>query len=160
MRLERSALIHYLNTTPESVSASWYKIGKDVEDMSVDLAASVEKAKNILDETSVRHTGYEASASVNTYYADPDDAFYSFIEGIALGRKKGDDCKTEILEVVVKDTEDSSHTAYKEDAIIEVQSYGGPQGGVSIPYTIHFSGNRVEGTVTFDSSKKPTFSPA
>lgn len=156
-KLNRSALIHWINGKPAAVSPAWYKIGKDVEDMSVDLNAEIETQKNILDETSVRHNGYEPSMSVETYYADPEDDIYEFITGIAMGRLKGDDCKTQVLEVIIEDTEASSHNAWKEDVIVEVTSYGGGQGGVAIPYTVHYAGNRESGTVSI-SDGQPTFS--
>lgn len=159
-KLNRSALIHWINATPSS-TASWFKIGKDVEDMSVDMNATIDTTKNILDETSVNHTGYEPSFSVDTYYADPSDAIYDFIESIALQRKQGDACKTQVLECIIEDTSATSHEAYTEDVIIEVTSYGGAQGGVAIPYTVHFAGNRVAGTVAIAAQTGiPTFTPA
>lgn len=152
-RLNRSHLLHFLNATPSGTSAAWFKIGKDVESMSVELNAEIETKKNILDETAVTHKGYEASASVETYYADSSDSdFYAFIKNIALGRAKGASCKTQVLEVLIDQTGATSHSAWREDCIIDVQSYGGEQGGVSIPYTIHFCGNRTAGTASFDSS--------
>lgn len=159
-KLNRSQLIHWLDATPSS-TATWFKIGKDVEDMSVDMNATIETKKNILDETSVQHTGYEPSFSVDTYYADPSDAIYDLVEGIALQRLKGDACKTKVLEAVIEDTTAASHEAYTEDVIIEVTSYGGAQGGVAIPYTVHFAGNRVAGTVAIASTTGvPTFTPS
>lgn len=159
-KLNRSALIHWINGTPSS-TATWYKIGKDVEDMSVDLNAQIETRKNILDETSVAHEGYEPSMSVDTYYADPSDSIYDFIEGIALGRLKGDACKTQILECIIEDTSAASHEGYQEDVIVEVTSYGGSQTGVAIPFTVHFDGNRKAGTVAIAAQTGiPTFTPA
>lgn len=159
-KLNRSALIHFINSTPSATSPSWFKIGKDVEDMSVQLNAQMETRRNILDETSVLHNGYEPSFSVDTYYADPTDDIYDFIEGIALGRLKGDACKTQVLEVIVEDTAATSHEAYREDVMIEVTSYGGSQTGVAIPYTVHFDGNRTAGTVAIASGTGvPTFTP-
>lgn len=160
MKLNRSALIHFINATPSAQTASWFKIGKDVEDMSVELNPEIETQKNILDETSVNHNGYEASFAVDTYFADPEDAIYDLVESIAMQRLQGDACKTQVLETIVEDTEATAHEAYTEDAIIEVTSYGGAQGGVRIPYTVHFCGNRKAGTVAFGTGGVPTFTPA
>ena len=158
-KLNRSALIHWINASPSS-TATWFKIGKDVEDMSVELNPTIETQKNILDETSVQHQGYEASFAVDTYFADPSDAIYDFVEAIALQRKQGDDCKTQVLECIIEDTTAASHEGYTEDVIVEVTSYGGAQGGVRIPYTVHFAGNRKAGTVAISSGGVPTFTPA
>lgn len=158
-KLNRSALRHWINATPSS-TATWFLIGKDVEDMSVELNPDIETNKNILDETSVQHNGYEASFSVDTYFADPSDAIYDFVEGIAMQRLKGDACKTQVLECIIEDSTAASHEAYQEDVIIEVSSYGGAQGGVRIPYTVHFAGNRVAGTVAIAAQTGvPTFTP-
>lgn len=158
-KLNRSALIHWIDATPSS-TATYFKIGQDVEDMSVDMNATIETKKNILDETSVVHTGYEPSFAVDTYYANPSDAIYDFVEGIAMQRLKGDACKTKVLEAIIENTSASSHEAYLEDVIVEVTSYGGAQGGVAIPYTVHFAGNRVAGTVAINASTGvPTFTP-
>ena len=159
-KLNRSALIHWINASPSS-TATWFKIGKDVEDMSVDMNASIETQKNILDETSTRHEGYEPSFAVDTYFADPSDAIYDLLESIALQRLKGDACKTQVLEAIIEDSTSASHEAYTEDVIIEVTSYGGAQGGVRIPYTVHFAGNRTAGTVAINATTGvPTFTPA
>lgn len=160
-KLKRSALLHYLdttfNTTETSHTPSWYLIGKDVEDMSVELNPETEVKKNILDETSVTDKGYEPSFDVDTYYATPTDAIYAKLKSIALERKTDDDCKTFCLEVVIDQT-GSSFDGWMEEVIVKPTSYGGPQGGVSIPYTVTFTGNRVKGTVTM-SGKTPTWAP-
>lgn len=161
MKLNRSQLIHFLNATPSAQAASWFKIGKDVEDMSVDMNAEITTQKNILDETASNHEGYEPSFAVDTYFADPDDAIYDLLEPIAMQRLKGDACKTQVLEVIIEDTSAASHEGYTEDVIIEVTSYGGAQGGVRIPYTVHFAGNRKAGTVAINATTGvPTFTPA
>ena len=159
-KLKRSALLHYLdttfNTTETPHTPSWYLIGKDVEDMSVELNPETEVKKNILDETSVTDKGYEPSFDVDTYYATPTDAIYAKLKSIALERKTDDDCKTFCLEVVIDQT-GSSFDGWMEEVIVKPTSYGGPQGGVAIPYTVTFTGNRVKGTVTM-SDRVPSFS--
>ena len=155
-KLKRSAHLFYIDTTFGGTTPNWYLVGKDVEDMSIELNPDVETKKNILDETTVNDNGYEPSISVDTYYANPSDGeFYTKIKNIAMNRLTGDECKTKVLEVVVDKTT-SPYDAWIEDAVIKPQSYGGPQGGISIPYNVHFDGNRVQGTATL-ANKVPTF---
>lgn len=161
MKLKRSALIHFLDTVfgAESATPAWYKIGKDVEDLAVELNPDTETKKNILDENTVIDNGYEPSFDVDTYYADPSDGeFYNTVKNIAMNRLTGDECKTRVLEVLIDKTE-APYDAWMEDVIVKPQSYGGPQGGISIPYNVAFCGNRVQGTVTI-VEKKPVFTPA
>lgn len=157
-KLNRSAYRTYIDAVPSGQTPTWFLIGKDVEDMSVDMNAQVETRKNILDETSVNHTGYEPSFAVDTYFANPEDSIYDLLQDISMNRLKGDACKTKVLEVIVEDTDDTSHAAWQEDVIIEVQSYGGSQEGFAIPYTVHFDGNRTAGTVAYTGGV-PTFTP-
>ena len=162
-KLKRSALIHYLdtgfNTGAEVTAADWFLIGKDVEDMSVNLNPSITTKKNILDETSVDDEGYEPSFDVDTYYANPDDgAFYEKIKAIAMERLTGDDCKTRVLEVLVDKTA-GPFDAWVEDVIVKPQTYGGAQGGVRIPYQVAFCGNRKKVSVTI-ADKKPSLQAA
>lgn len=155
MKLKRSAHRLFLNTKGAE-SPTWYWVGKDIDDMSVDMGGSFETKKNIMDETSVSDTGYTPSIAATPYYADPDDAIYSFLEDLALNRKSGDDCLAEYLEVIVKDTESENHEAWKEDCKIEINSYGGPTDGYQIEFTVHPAGNRTKGTAKI-TNKVPTF---
>lgn len=155
-KLQRSAHLFYIDATFGGSTPSWFLVGKDVEDMAIELNPDTETVKNILDEVTVKDNGYEPSISVDTYYANPSDGtFYTKIKDIAMNRLTGESCRTKILEVLVDKTT-GPYDAWQENAVIKPQSYGGAQGGISIPYNVHFDGKRVHGTATI-SDKVPTF---
>lgn len=156
MKLTRGAHLFYIDTSFGTGTTSWYLVGKDIEDMSVDLGADTETVKNILDETSVRHNGYEPTIDADPFYADPEDALYPKLKDIAMNRKKGGDCKTKYLEVIVEDTEATSHSAWQEDCYVVPQSVGGDTSGFQIPFQVLPAGNRQAGTATL-ANKVPTF---
>lgn len=157
-KLKRGAHVFYIDATFGGNTPNWFRVGADVEDMSIELNPDVETKKNILDETTVNDNGYEPSISVDTYYANPSDGdFYTKIKNIAMNRLTGDACRTKVLEVLV-DKATGPFDAWQEYAVIKPQSYGGPQGGISIPYNVHFDGERVQGTATI-ANKIPTFTP-
>ena len=157
-KLKRSALLHYLDSTFGGQTPAWFIIGKDVEDLSVELNPDTETVKNILDESTVNDNGYEPAFDVDTYFANPSDGeFYEKIKDIAMNRKTGDECKTKVLEILIDKTT-GPYDAWIEDCIVKPQSYGGAQGGVRIPYNVTFSGNRQKGTVTI-VDRVPTFTP-
>lgn len=165
-KLKRSALLHFLQN-PKATSGSTtdaYLIGKNVEDASVELNPDTEPVKNILDETSVNDNGYEPSLDIETYYANPDDGwFYEWLKNIALNRLTGEDCMTKYVEVLIDKTPDEakgSYDAWQEDVIVKPQSYGGAQGGITIPFNIAFCGNRVQGKATLNGKQLATFSTA
>lgn len=157
MKLTRGAHMFFIDTSfGTGTTPTWYLVGKDIEDMSVDLGADTETIKNILDEVSVRHNGYEPSIEAEPFYADPSDPLYPKLKDIALNRKKGEDCKTKYLEVIVEDTEATSHSAWQEDCLVVPQSYGGDTSGFQIPFNVLPDGNRQQGTATL-AGKVPTF---
>ena len=151
-KLERKAYATYLDASfGGSGSPKWFLIGKDIEEMSVELNPDTETVKNILGETSVKDNGYEPSMSADPYYANPDDDIYPKLKEIAMERKVGDACKTKILEVIIDPSDNSTHEAYTEDVIVKPQSYGGDTSGFAIPFDVLFDGNRTKGTATITS---------
>jgi hypothetical protein len=148
-KIERKYLAHFIDETFGGSTASYTRIGKDLEEYTIEMNPDGESKKNILGETSYTLKGYEPSGSVGTQYCYEDDAMYGQLESIVNGRLTGSDCKTTVIDAVL-DTDGTVVSAYKEDAIIEVQSIGGDTGGMQIPYNIHYAGNRtaVTGTVT------------
>ena len=169
-KLKREALLswldsawhaHYAEVTEQS-AANWVVIGDDIEDMAIELNPDTEQIKNILGQSKVRDNGYEPSFDADPFYADPDNALYPKIRDIALERKQGDDCKTLLLEVIIEDTEATSHKAFVREVFVKPQSYGGDTSGVNIPYTVTEDGKNIEGTVTAASvlAGAPVFTAA
>mgnify|MGYP000570919121 FL=1 len=121
MKLEREALAHFLDTSwgkdaaKDAAKAVWEIIGEDIDDMSVDLNPDIEKKKNILGKAKVNDKGYEPSISADPFYANPEYKLYPKIRDLALGRKKGDTCKSLMLEVIVEDTTAAKHLAYVQE---------------------------------------------
>ena len=158
-KLQRSAHLFYIDATFGGETPSWFLVGKDVEDMSIELNPDTETIKNILDENTVKDNGYQPSISVDTYYANPsNEDFYTHLKNIAMNRLTGEACRTKVLEVLVDKTT-GPFDAWQEYAVIKPQSYGGAQGGVSIPYNVNFDGGRTQGTATL-SDRVPTFTAA
>lgn len=150
MKLNREALAHYLDYSFKRVisTATWEIIGDDIEEMSNELNPDMETLKNILGQTKTKDNGYEPTMDADPFYADPDKKLYPMIRDIALDRKKGDECKTLMLEVIVEDTEATNHLAYVQEVIVKPQSYGGDTGGFNIPFQVSEDGKRTKGYVT------------
>lgn len=146
-KIERKYLAHFINTAVGSAEAAYVRLGKDLEEYSPEMSAEVEKKKNILGETSVMVTGYEKSGTVEPYYAEKGDALFTRLQEIIDGNLVLDDCETGVIEVKLWETETSgAFPAIKERAIIEVSSYGGDNTGYQIPFTLHYTGEKVVGT--------------
>lgn len=167
-KLNREALAHYLDTkmnkTADKASSldsgvAWEIIGDDIEEMSVEMNPDTEQTKNILGQTKTTDNGYEPSMEADPFYADPDKKLYPVLRDIALERKKGADCKTLMLEVIVEDTSKDNYLAFVQEVIVKPNSYGGGTEGVNIPFTVSEDGARVKGYVTKESlaTGNPTF---
>ena len=159
-KIERKYLAHFINTaTPSEGEAAYERLGKDLEEFSPELSAQVDTKKNILGETSVLISSYEKTASVEPYYAEKGDALFTRLQDIIDNQLVLDDLKTDVVEVKLWEGEGNGTTfpAYKEEAYIEVTSYGGDTTGYQIPFTLHYTGNKVKGT--FDINSK-TFTTA
>lgn len=163
MKAERKYLAHYLDGNFDLTyeDTNYIRIGKDLEEFSVELSPNIETKANILGENSVLHTGYETSATADPVYYEYDDALTEKIMEIAMLRKSGDSCKTSYVEVLLKPGETSSDPptvirAVREDVLLIPSSYGGDTAGIQIPFTVNFNGNRTEGTWDIESR---TFTP-
>lgn len=160
-KLNREALAHYLDTTFKltAESAEWEIIGDDIEEMSMELNPDTETSKNILGQTKTKDNGYEPSMDADPYYADPDKKLYPMLRDIALERKKGDACRTLLLEVIIEDPDAENQLAFVQEVIVKPQSYGGDTGGLNIPYNISEDGKRTKGYVSTSTltSGNPTF---
>lgn len=123
-------------------------IGDDIKELSYDLNPDVERAKNILGQTKTKDNGYEPSFDADPFYADPEKAIYPKLRDIAMERKKGDDCKTLLLEIIIEDTDATTHTAYAREVMVKPNSVGGDTSGFNIPFNVSEDGDFKKGTVT------------
>lgn len=151
--VERKYLAHYLDAAFDTTYAAcnYVRLGKDLEEYTVDLNPDVETKKNILGENSVAVNGYEASSSVDPYYYEYDETLSEKIMDIAMNRTTGDGCKTSTIDVLLKagateDAEPDVVWAYRENCYVVPQSVGGDTSGIQVPFEIHRAGNRTKGT--------------
>ena len=155
-KIERKYLAHYINTATDD-TAAYVRLGKDLEEYSPELSADVQKKKNILGETSVLVASYEKSGSVEPYYAEKGDPLFTRLQAIIDGALVLDDCNTDVVEVKLWETATAgAYPAVREKAVIEVASYGGDNTGYQIPFNLHYTGEKEEGTFNVTSK---TFTP-
>ena len=151
-KIERKYLAHYINTAA-SGEAAYERLGKDLEEFSAELSAQVDTKKNILGESAILISSYEKTGTVEPYYAENDTGLFQRLQGIIDGNLVLDDLKTDVVEVKLWESQNGTvYPAIREEAYIEVTSYGGDTTGYQIPFTLHFTGKKTQGT--FDVSTK------
>lgn len=154
-KFERQYLLHYIDSSFGGSSATYVRLGKDLEDFAIEMNPDSEAVKNIWGENSITVKGYEPQSSVETYYARKGDTLYEKLAAIINNRSTGSELETTVVDILVE-KDGTLVWAYKEDVIVIPQSIGGDSGGVNIPFEIHYNGNRVKGTWTAGTK---TFAP-
>ncbi len=147
-KIERKYLAHYINAAAiDAEEASYERLGKDLEEFSPELSAQVDTKKNILGETSILISSYEKTGSVEPYYAEEGSALFARLQDIIDNGRVLDALKTDVVEVKLwENASEGVYPAIREEVYIEVTSYGGDTTGYQIPFTLHFTGNKVKGS--------------
>lgn len=147
-KIDRKYLAHFINAAePNAEAAVYERMGKDLEEYSPEMSAEVNTSKNILGETSILISSYEKTASVEPFYAETGSALFARLQNIIDNNLVLDDLKTDVVEVKLwEEGTDGSFPAIKEEAYIEVTSYGGDTTGYQIPFTLHYTGVKTKGT--------------
>ena len=146
-KIERKYLAHFINTATNGAEAVYERLGKDLEEYSPEMSAQVDTKKNILGETSILISGYEKTGAVEPYYAEEGTGLFARLQGIIDDGLVLEDVKADVVEVKLwEKAEGTAYPAIREECYIEVTSYGGDTTGYQIPFTIHYTGNKVKGT--------------
>lgn len=157
-KIARKYMAHFLDSSFGGVSASWYRLGEDLDEYSVEMNPDTEVKKNILGNTTFNHNGYEPSADSDPYYARVGDPLFEKLQNIVDTQATDDTLKTSSLEVHLWDGDETSgYVAYKQDCYVVPSSYGGDTSGYQIPFSVNYVGEKTKGTYV-PSTKK--FTPA
>lgn len=157
-KIERKFMAHYIDSAKPSTTPAtpvYVLLGEDLEELITEMNANVETKNNILGQTRTTLDSYQPQASVEPYYAQTGEPLFERLQEIADKRLVLDDLKTTAVEVRLWEksgSEGNKYVAYRQDAIIEVVSYGGDTSGYQIPFNIHYTGERVKGI--FDVTAK------
>ncbi|MCD8383282.1 MAG: hypothetical protein LUC30_10320 [Clostridiales bacterium] len=147
-KVERKYMAHYLDTTFSlgDETAAWERLGTDLEEYNVEMNPDIEQGKNILGQSTFKHSGYEQSADADPFYADPDSALFLKLQDIIDNLSTGDTLKTYALEVHLWDGDATSgYTAIQQECYVQPTSYGGDTSGYQIPFTVYYVGDRTKG---------------
>ena len=138
MKLDRNRGMFFAGFASGTGSApanvQWEVLGRDNDDLNKDLNPDTETSKNVLGESTFKHSGYEPEVSVDPYYGDEDIKGY-FVEVVYT--------------TVNAEAGTMSGTGYMREAYIVPQSTGGDTSGYAIPFTVNPVGPMTPVTVTY-----------
>ena len=105
-KIERKYMAHFLNASfgQAAGTASYERLGQDLEEYSAEMNAQVDTTNNILGQKSIKISSYDKSGSVEPYYADKDSPLFEKLQEIIDGDLLLDDLKTDIVEVHLWET--------------------------------------------------------
>ena len=156
--MERKMMAHFINSAFSTTTASWYRLGEDLEEFNVEMNPDIEQKKNILGANNFIHNGYETSASAEPFYARENDELFPKLQEIVDNRSQYEGTTTDSLEVHLWDagTTSGTYVAYKQQCYVTPTSYGGDTSGYQIPFTVYYVGQKAKGT--YNTSTK-VFTP-
>lgn len=141
-------------------------LGKDTDDLSIELNPDTEQVKNVQGEVAFVNNGYTPSLSNDSYIARYEDAIYEPLQTIADTLATDDERTSATLivatltdEVKESTTKTLTGKGFKVPVKVVVDSDGASTSGYGIPFTISEDGGRIQGTVSV-SNKVPTFTAA
>lgn len=138
-------------------------LGKDTDDLSIDLNPDTEQVKNVQGETTFVNNGYTPSLSNDSYIARTEDSIYKPLQHIADTLATDDESTSFTMIVATLDeevkestTKTLTGTGYSVPVKVVVDTDGGSTSGYGIAFTVSEDGARTQGTVSV-ASKVPTF---
>lgn len=122
-------------------------IGRGIEEISIEQGAEVETVKDVTGVTDVTLGSYEKTTALDPIYVAGGNKFSEKLDEIEEKELVGTDVVYSFIWVkMYKKTTDNKYVAWKQDAVIELTSFGGDVKGVNAPCTLHWCGERTYGT--------------
>ena len=151
-KIDRKYLAHFINAD-YGADPAYVRLGEDLEEYSPELSAQVDTKKNILGQSSVLISAYEKTGSVEPYYAQKGDPLFEKLQKILDEGLVMDQLKTDVVDVKLWEDgiNEIVYPAVREEAYIEILSYGGDTSGYQIPFKLHYTGKRSYGTFDISS---------
>ena len=158
-KMQRKYFQTFVDTTMGDTTPSWYLLGKDLEEFTIEMNPDTETSKNILGESTFVHNGYEISANAEPFYARTGDALFEKLQAIVDEGLQYEGCFTYIVEAHLWDpgTTSGTYKAYRQPVYLIPTSYGGDTSGYQIPFTVNYFGEKKSGYFTPNGSGGGTF---
>lgn len=137
----------------------WEIVGKKIEEMSLEMNPNIETMTDVTGDVQTTLDKYEKQTSVSPYFARKESKMAAWLYNIVREERTLSEVEKDFLCVNIFAGADKKFDAWKQKAIVAVQSYGGSTKGLQIPYNIHWVGKKTFGTVDIVDGV-PTFTTA
>jgi len=151
-----------MDVTPTDGSPTWKLFGERVESLEKEFNTNEHTFHPITRENPIVTTTSFAKQSSVSQIADKDDPIFDFIDEIFWKELKGNDAKTQILEVAehrAVSGQVNTYEAKQSEVLVSQQSEGGDGGGsYTYAYNLHWVSDPVFGQVAITAGV-PVFTP-
>lgn len=156
-KVDRDQFLTYLDVTPEAQTPDFAVLGIGITDYGISYNPQVDQEKWIIEKNARNiHTSNQKQGSVSQTIYKNDPCF----EFIANGRDKLN-YKTHILDIDAWNGTgtgtSATYPATLSDGLIAITQFMNED--AVIEYDLYYDGDSKKGTVTFDATGKPTFTP-
>lgn len=151
-KIKRKFMAHFINTGT-SGTAVYERLGAGIEEMSIEMGANVQKTNDITGVTETFIDKYEKTQSIEPYMCREGNSLFERLQAIVDKDETLDALNADVVDVKLWETAtEGEYPAIKEECVIEVVSFGGNTEGYAIPFNVHRTGVKVEGS--FDIATK------
>lgn len=169
-KIERKFMAHYIDSTftftgngSTSITwtPSWYRLGEDLEEYSVEMEPIGGVEKNFRNEDVVILEGYDMKGEADTFYAYTGDAMFNKLQSIIDNNKTNANCLTLAAEVQLWHTGTSGNvTGYitvVRPCMVVLTSYGGDTSGYLMAFEVRYLNNFTKHGLFTPSGSGGTF---
>ena len=142
--IKRSEFMLFANVSA-TATPEWEIIGDKVEELNLAMNPNVKTTTDILGLTGTTLDKYEVQTDVAPMKAKRNSKLAAILYDIVKNEKTLSDVEHEFLAVNVFDASEGNYAAWKQSAVVAVQSYGGNTEGLDIPFNLHWIGTKTHG---------------
>ena len=152
-KIKRQFMAHFINTA-KTGEAVYEKLGIGIEEMNIEMGANVQKTNDITGVNATFIDKYEKTQSIEPYMCREGNPLFERLQEIVDNDLTLDELNADVVDVKMWEVVTSGqYPAIKELCVIEVVSFGGNTEGYAIPFNVHRTGVKVNGTFDVDTKK-------
>lgn len=140
--------------TPE-----WMPIGEDNDEINRELNDELEANKNVLGKTNIDHSAGAQTTEIDPYAIRGNDMLSAIFYNLFKYNLKGDKATLQFMEVTLADkyettgeTPTVSYGAFTENAVVQLNSWGGDTTKLNSPVVLNWKGDRTHGTYSLSDN--------
>ena len=162
-KFERESHITMFNANIESCDENgivygetpeWVPFGEDNDEITRELNDELDAKKNVLGKINIDHSAGPETTELDPIAIRGNDVLSAILYLMFKYNLKGDKATLQCMELTLADKqEDGSYGAFTEDAVVQLNSWGGDTTKINAPITLNWKNNRIHGTYSVEKNE-------